>query len=192
MAQKRLFIRMLGGSLLYAGAGAASAASEAPGGSTFSNAVLTTHEGRQVRFHDELIKDRIVVLNMMYTVCAGICPLNTASLLQVQRALGERVGRDIFIYSLTLRPEMDTPAALQDYATRYGVGKGWTFLTGRPADVDAIRRSMGFYDSDPAADADISNHTGMLRIGNAARDRWLTTPTVIPTRQIVRSILNII
>lgn len=196
MAEKRMFMKMLGGSLLLAGAGASSALSAPRAASreasTFPNHVLLTHDGRKVRFYDDVIKDKVIVFNMMYTVCTGICPLNTASLLQVQQALGDRVGRDIFIYSLTLRPEMDTPAALREYATQYGVTKGWTFLTGVPAEVEEIRRAMGFYDTDPVADADIANHTGILRIGNARRDRWLMAPTVIPTRQIVRSILNVI
>jgi protein SCO1/2 len=196
MAEKRIFMKMLGGSLLYVGAGAngalAAPHSASRGASTFPNHVLHAHDGRKMRFYDDVIKGKVVVFNMMYTVCTGICPVNTASLLQVQQALGDRVGRDIFIYSLTLRPEMDTPGALQEYATRYGVTKGWTFLTGAPTEVEDIRRAMGFYDTDPVADADITNHTGILRIGNARRDRWLMTPTVIPTQQIVRSILNLI
>ena len=198
MAEKRMFMKMLGGSLLLAGAGVgASRALSAPraasrDASIFPNHVLHTHDGRKLRFYDDVIKGKVIVFNMMYTVCTGICPVNTASLLQVQQALGDRVGRDIFIYSLTLRPEMDSPAALREYAAQYGVTKGWTFLTGVPAEVEEIRRAMGFYDTDPVADADIANHTGVLRIGNASRDRWLMTPTVIPTRQIVRSILNVI
>jgi protein SCO1/2 len=196
MAQKRMFMKMLGGSMLYVGAGANGALSAPQTGvrgiSTFPNHILHTHDGRKMRFYDDVVKGKVIVFNMMYTVCTGICPINTASLLQVQQALGDRVGRDIFIFSLTLRPEMDTPGALRDYATRYGVTKGWTFLTGVPAEVDEIRRAMGFYDTDPVADADITNHTGILRIGNAGRDRWLMTPTVIPTSQIVRSILNVI
>ena len=198
MAAKRMFMKLLGGSLLFAGVGAGTngmlreALSKPSGERPFPNHVLHTHDGSKVRFYDDLIKGKVVVFNMMYTVCAGICPANTASLLQVQQALGERVGRDVFIYSLTLRPEMDTAEALREYAGRYGAAKGWTFLTGVPAEVEEIRRAMGFYDSDPVADADIANHTGILRIGNDRHDRWLMTPTVIPTRQIVKSILNII
>ena len=84
------------------------------------------------------------------------------------------MGRDIFKYSLSLRPEMDTPAALRDYMRQYQLKPGWTFLTGKPAAVDQIRRRLGFYDSDPVADADLARHTGMLRIGNLVRNCiWL-------------------
>uniref|UniRef100_UPI00286AAA98 SCO family protein n=1 Tax=Polaromonas sp. TaxID=1869339 RepID=UPI00286AAA98 len=143
-----------------------------------------------LRFYDDVLRGKIVVINMMYTVCTGICPGNTANLLQVQQMLGNRLGRDIFMYSLTLRPEFDTPRALQAYVTQYGIKPGWTFLTGRPADVETIRRTLGFYDSDPAVDGDISQHTGMVRIGNAVRDRWVMTPALASPRQIARTILE--
>ena len=156
----------------------------------FPNLVLQTHESRKVRFYDDVVRGKIVVFNMMYTACAGVCPGNTANLLRVQDALGSRLGRDIFMYSLTLRPEFDTPRALQAYVAQYGIQPGWTFLTGKPADVETIRRKLGFFDSDPAVDADISQHTGMLRIGNTVRDRWIMTPALASPRQIVRAILQ--
>lgn len=99
-------------------------------------------------------------LILTYTVCANICPPNTANLLRVQALPGDRVGRDIFFYSLTLRPDMDTPAALRAYAKLYGVKPGWTFLTGRPGGMDAIRRKLGFFDRDPQVDSDLSNTPG--------------------------------
>ena len=160
------------------------------GAGYFTNAVLLTHEGKPVRFYDDLLKDKLVVINMMYTVCSGICPANTAALKALQQGLGGRVGRDIFMYSLTLRPEMDTPAALRDYMRQYQVQPGWTFLTGKPAEVDQIRRRLGFYDRDPVADADISRHTGMLRIGNLRVRRWSMAPTLASTRQLVSAVLS--
>lgn len=154
----------------------------------FGNALLHTHEGKAVRFYDDLLSGKLVLVNMMYTSCTGICPANTAAMRALQVALGGRVGRDIFMYSLSLRPELDTPAALRDYARRYGTGPGWTFLTGQPGEVDAIRRRLGFYDSNPAFDADLSRHTGMLRIGNLRASRWCMAPVLASTRQLVATI----
>jgi protein SCO1/2 len=143
-----------------------------------------------VKFYDDLLKGKLVVINMMYTSCAGICPANTASMKAVQQALGARVGRDVFMYSLSLRPEFDSPQALRDYVKLYDIGPGWTFLTGVPAEVDAIRRKLGFYDSDPVADADLSRHTGMVRIGNLRASRWSMVPALASTRVLVASILG--
>jgi protein SCO1/2 len=154
----------------------------------FTNTALLTHEGKTVRFYDDLLRDKLVVINMMYTSCTGICPANTAALKALRQALGDRVGREVFLYSLSLRPEFDSPAALRDYARLYDTGPGWTFLTGVPREVDAIRRKLGFYDSNPALDADISRHTGMARIGNLRTGRWCMAPVMSSTRNLLSTI----
>ena len=126
---------------------------------------------------------------MMYAQCEGICPGMTANLARVQRLLGDRVGRDIFMYSITLKPEHDTPAVLKQYAEDHGVRPGWLFLTGSPDDVELLRRKLGFVDPDPAVDKDRSQHTGMLRIGNDAIGSWTACPALGTADGIVRSIL---
>lgn len=154
------------------------------------NVALETHDGRQVRFYDELVKGRLVVINMMYANCSKSCPTNTANLLRVQEALKEHVGRDIFMYSLTLQPAIDRPDDLRRYRERFGIGPGWTFLTGAPAQVELLRRRLGFYTLDAAADSDPGAHTGMLRIGHDARDRWSMMPALATPRQIINAISN--
>lgn len=159
-----------------------------PSPNLLPNVLLQTHEGRDVHFYNDLVKGRLVVLNMMYANCANICPPNTASLMRVQEALGGRVGRDVFMYSLTLQPAIDKPADLRRYMDKYGVGSGWTFLTGEPRNVELLRLRLGFYNVDPVADADLKQHTGMVRIGHEGRDRWSMVPAQAPTAQIVTSI----
>ncbi len=112
----------------------------------FLNVALTTHEGREVRFYDDLVKGKTVLLNMCYTVCTAeaICPLGTANLVAVQEILGPRVGRDVFMYSITLDPENDTPQVLDSYARAFGVGPGWEFLTGTKEDIERLRRNLGY------------------------------------------------
>ena len=194
MANKRTILKaaLTGAGLSPALVSATRPASAGPRAGYFPNALLQTHDGRQVRFYDDVVKgDKIVVFNMMYTVCANICPPNTANLLQVQALLGDRVGRDIFFYSLTLRPDMDGPDALRAYAKLYGVKSGWTFLTGARGDMDAIRRKLGFFDRDPQVDGDLSQHTGMIRIGNEAYDRWSMMPALLTPRQLANSIVRL-
>ena len=194
MANKRTILKtaLAGAALFPALASATRSASAGPRAGYFPNALLQTHDGRQVRFYDDVVKgNKIVVFNMMYTVCANICPPNTANLLQVQTLLGDRVGRDIFFYSLTLRPDMDSPDALRAYAKLYGVKPGWTFLTGARGDMDAIRRKLGFFDRDPRVDSDLSQHTGMIRIGNEAYDRWSMMPALLTPRQLANSIVRL-
>src|SRR5258707_6762602 len=108
----------------------------------FPNVVLTTHEGEQVRFYDDLVKDKFVTINMVYTSCKATCPLTTANLVRVQKMLGDRVGRDLSMYSITLDPEHDTPEVLNSYVKTFGVGSGWKFLTGKPEDIELLRRRL--------------------------------------------------
>jgi len=157
-------------------------------GRNFPNVVLTTHEGRKVRFYDDLVKDKIVLINFMYVRCEGICPGTTANLVKVQRLLKDRVGKDIFMYSITLKPEEDTPETLRRYAQAYKVGPGWQFLTGDPKDVELLRRKLGFIDRDPARDADKSNHIGMLRWGNEPLTLWAGCPGSLAPEKIVKEI----
>lgn len=153
------------------------------------NVELTTHEGKKVRFYDDLVKDRKVVINFMYANCEGICPPVTSNLVQVQKMLNGRVGRDIFFYSITLKPEEDTPEVLKRYVEMHGVGPGWLFLTGQPEDIEALRRGLGFAYADPAEDADKSNHVGMLRIGVEPAMRWAGMPGMARPQQTLRTVL---
>ena len=154
----------------------------------FPNVELTTHEGRKVRFYDDLIRDKVVVINFMYAKCEGICPGITTNLVKVQRLLGERVGKDIFMYSFSLKPEQDTPEALAEYARMHKVGPGWQYLTGAPADLELLRRKLGFTDPDPLVDADKSNHIGNVRYGNEPLQRWAACPGMSKPEMIVESI----
>src|SRR2546426_10278505 len=130
----------------------------------FPNVTLTTHEGRKVKFYDDLIKDKIVTINFMYADCEGVCPGITMNLAKVQKALGDRVGRDIFMYSLTLKPEHDTPAVLKEYAEMHGVKPGWSLLTGDPADMELLRRKLGFVDPDPEVDKEDRKSTRLTPV----------------------------
>lgn len=149
------------------------------GSGHFSNAVLTNHHNQKVRFYDDLIKDKFVVINMMYAQCSeGVCPITTMNMRHVHHALGDRVGRDIHMYSITLLPDFDNVKVLNAYAKQHKTGQGWQFLTGNYADIEVIRKSLGFYDVDPLVDADRTQHAGLVRIGNDAYKRWMMAPAL--------------
>jgi protein SCO1/2 len=157
----------------------------------FPNATLYTHEGKEVKFYDDLIRGKVVAINMMYAECEGICPIATSNLVRVQELLGERVGRDLFMYSLTLQPELDTPQRLQEYAEMHDVKSGWLFLTGARADIQRVRYCLGFFDPNPVVDGDKATHTGMVRIGNDAYGRWTMSPSLTSPEQIVATIKHV-
>src|ERR1700722_14388731 len=103
------------------------------GAEWFTNVAVVTQDGRTLRFYDDLMRGKILLINFFFTECDAICPLMTENLVRVQDLLSPRVGKDIFMVSITLQPEHDTPEVLAAYARTYGVGPGWVFLTGGKA-----------------------------------------------------------
>src|SRR5262245_56223091 len=93
------------------------------------NVELTTQRGEHVRFYDDLVRDRTVVIQFFFTHCEGICPVSTGTMLSLQEELGERLGRDVDFLSITLDPARDTPEVLAEHARAIGARPGWTFLT---------------------------------------------------------------
>src|SRR6202521_2242307 len=105
------------------------------------NVELMTQDGKRVYFYDDLVKDKIVVINFMYAHCEKLCPTMTANLVRVQKILHDRIGHDIFMYSITLKPEEDSSQVLKEYADMHGTDPGWRILTGKPADFQWRGRS---------------------------------------------------
>jgi protein SCO1 len=151
----------------------ASAASDSPrwGADYFPNVPLITQDGKTVRFYDDLLKGKTVAIYLMYTTCQYACPLETARLAQVQRLLGDRVGRDIFFYSISIDPKHDTPEVLKSYAEKYHAGPGWQFFTGKAEDIELISKKLGLYsDPDPS---NKDGHIPVLMIGNVPDGQWM-------------------
>jgi len=141
------------------------------GGQYFPNVELKTHTGETVRFFDDLLKDKVVVINFIYTECPDACPLETARLTEVYEILGDRVGDDVFFYSISIDPETDTPEVLAEYANRYQTGPGWLFLTGVSEEIELIRRKLGLYIDE--VNKDPTDHNLSMIIGNQRSGRWM-------------------
>lgn len=134
----------------------------------FPNLPLIDQDGKKIKFFDE-IEGKIVVINFVYTGCPDTCPLETAQLVRVQELLGDRMGKDIFFYSITLDPENDTPAVLKEYSEKFHAK--WTFLTGKEEDVFAIQKKLGLF-LEEIKDG-LENHNVNMIIGNQATGQWM-------------------
>lgn len=161
------FMSLLGGSLLWA------APQSSPwGGGYFPNIELVNQDGKKFRFYDDLIKDKVVAINFIYTHCGDSCPAETASLRQVQKLLGDRVGKDIFFYSISIDPQHDTPEVLKEYSKRFRVRPGWSFLTGSKAGTILLRKKLGLY-RDGSGENKLKEHNINFIIGNESTGQWL-------------------
>ena len=136
------------------------------GADYFTNLPVVNQDGKALRFYDDLIKDKIVIVSFIYTSCTDICPLTTARLAQVEEKLGAAVGRDIFIISLTVDPEHDTPEKMKKFADAFGAGTGWQFVTGRPEDIRAINYKLG------ERSKNLSDHRNEIVLGNDLTGDW--------------------
>ena len=158
----------------------------------FPNILLNTHDNQPVRFYDDLIKNKTVIIDFMWATCDDNCPVKTMNLVKVHRLLGPRLGRDILMLSISLEGRRDTPAALRQYIERCGGAKpGWLYLTGDYDEVDSLRYSLGVYDLDPVIDADKESHAGIITFGNDRTNRWAALPALVNTRGIARTISRI-
>jgi protein SCO1 len=166
----------------------ASTSSPAGGRRRFPNVTLLTQDNRSVRFYDDLVKDKIVMFNFFYVSCTGTCPASTANLVKVQQLLGSRIGRDVFMYSISLKPREDRPRRLKEYEEMHSIKAGWTLLTGKPDDCELLRRRLGFADADPVRDRNVGNHIGLLVYGNERLDSWAACPALTEPAEIVKYI----
>jgi protein SCO1 len=146
------------------------------GPSYFPDVPLVTQDGATVRFYTDLLKGKTVAVNVMYTHCRDECPLETARLVQLQKLLGNRMGTEIFFYSISIDPGRDTPAVLKAYAERFGVGPGWLFLTGRETDIHLVQKKLGLFSVTDSADRD--GHKPTLMIGNEPTGQWMRNSAV--------------
>ena len=152
----------------------------------FPNVAVLTHTGRRARFHEDLIRDRIVLIHFLSEVVAEHDPVSE-NLAKAQALLGDRMGRDVFFYSIATDAERDTPRRLRELAERHGAGPGWLFLTGEPADLETLKRRFFIHDAGHAAHhgAPVEDCArGLLRYGNAAVNLWGSVPAQSDPRWI--------
>lgn len=144
----------------------------------FIDAALVDQQERQVHLADEVVADRIVVIGFIYTSCTTVCPVVSAIMQKVQARLGERVGTEVRLVSISIDPLRDTPARLREYSRAYQAGSGWTWLTGPVQEVNDTLKGLGVWS------ADFADHQPVILVGDGRSGRWtrfqgFTDPSVL-------------
>ncbi|MFQ5715880.1 MAG: SCO family protein [Nitrospinales bacterium] len=127
---------------------------------------LVNQDGQTVKFKSEVIGDRVVIMNFIYTTCKTACPIQTVIFAHLQEALGPRLGKEVFLVSITLDPATDVPDRLKAYADKHNARNGWVWLTGNKGNVDQVLLGVGAYSSD------IVEHPTMILIGDGRPGNW--------------------
>ncbi len=152
----------------------------------FPDVVLVNQDGESRRFYTDLVKGRIVVINTIFSDCGGVCPIMAERFAKVQAQLGERVGRDVYLLSISVDPVTDTPAKLHAYAERVGAKPGWQFLTGEKANVDLVLKKLGQYVESRDA------HSNLFIIGNEPTGLWKKAFGLAPAEEIVQVVESVV
>jgi protein SCO1 len=145
---------------------AASARVRSPAEKYFSDVELINQDGEKMRFYSDVLKNKVVVINTFFTTCTGVCPPINRTLERMQEALGDRLGKDAFLVSMSVDPETDTPVRLKEYSRRFHARPGWIFLTGKKENVDWALYKLGQYVETK------DGHTTIIIIGNEPKGLW--------------------
>ena len=153
----------------------------------FSDVELINQDGERVRFYSDVLKGKTVVIYAFFTTCKSVCQPMSRNMEKVQEALGERVGRDVFLVSISVDPLTDTPARLKEYAQKFHARKGWIFLTGKKENVDWALYKVGHYVESK------DDHTTVWVIGNEATGLWKKALGLAKAEEltaVVESVMN--
>lgn len=149
----------------------------------FTNLELVNQDGETVRFFDDVLKDKVVVINFIFTNCGGACPLMTHKLSLVRDRFVGQIGNPLEFVSLSIDPERDTPAALKAFAKKHQADHdGWVFLTGKPENLDNIIKRLGQYT------VEIESHSTMMLAGNVNGAHWIKIQPHEQPPQIVEKV----
>jgi cytochrome oxidase Cu insertion factor (SCO1/SenC/PrrC family) len=151
------------------------AAAEAKAREYFSDLEVFDQDGNPLRFYSDVLKDRIVLINFIFTNCPGACPLMTQKLKQVRQLLDPSVRDDIWFVSVSIDPERDTPAAMKAFAQEQGVEDNrWVFVTGKKQNLEFIVKRLGQYTEE------VEVHSTLMLAGNTRTRHWTRVQPMVP------------
>ena len=189
-----LIAMLLAGLLTPASVWAQSSATEKPAGAQispahkyFTDVPLIDQDGKELRLYSDLIKGKIVIINSMFTSCNSVCPPMTLNLQRIQDWLGDRLGKDVVILSLSVDPAVDSPQVLKAFAQKYKAKPGWHFLTGKKENIELALRKFGQYVESR------DDHYTLMLIGNDRTNLWkkalgMARPDALI--EVVESVIN--
>lgn len=153
----------------------------------FGETELVNQNGEKMRLYSDLLKGKVVIINSFFATCQATCLPMSRNLEKVQEALGDHLGKDVHIISISVDPTVDTPPRLKEYATKLNAKPGWYFLTGEKAKIDFALYKLGQYVDNK------ESHLNIFIIGNERTGLWKKAFGLAPSAQLVRvveSVLN--
>jgi protein SCO1/2 len=151
-----------------------------PAHNYFTDIELIDQDGRRQKLYTDLIRGKVVIINTFFTTCVSVCPPMTRNLEQVQKWLGERLGKEVHILSITVDSATDTPPRMKEYAARFNARQGWFFLTGTKENVDFALRKIGQFVQSK------DDHSTVIIIGNEPTGLWKKAFGLAPPGDLIK------
>jgi protein SCO1/2 len=152
----------------------------------FSDVELIDQDGQKVRFYTDVLKNKVVVINTFFTTCTSICPPMNRNFEKIQEALGDRLGKDVFLVSISVDPATDTPTRLKEYGRRFHARPGWMFLTGKKENLDWALYKLGQYVETK------DDHTSIFIIGNEPKGLWKKAFGLAKAEELIKIVEDVI
>lgn len=143
---------------------------------------LLDQNGKKVKFYTDLVKGKVVVISFFFTKCNDVCPMLGRSIAKLKTRLGKRLGRDVFLISVSKDPVNDTPEQISKWVKEYGASSGWTLLTGEPSVIKQLLWDFG------GEQLGQTNHESILIVGNDRTGVWTSTDGLLFPNDIVKVI----
>ena len=173
--------------LAFAATSAEQLAAEQKARDYFTNLEVFDQDGKSLRFYDDVLKDKVVAINFIFTNCQGACPLMTRQMTMVRDMLGVDLGTDIHFVSISIDPVRDTPAAMKEFAETHDADQaGWRFVTGNPDNLAFIVKRLGQYTDEVEA------HSTLLLAANVRTAHWTKIPPNVPPNGVVERLRGLI
>jgi protein SCO1/2 len=142
---------------------------------------VLNHEGKLVHFYSDLVKDKVVLLSFFYTSCRYVCLRQGESLSKVQEQLGARLGKDMFLISISMDPQTDTPQKLKSWGKAFGARPGWTLVSSKAPEIERLLKALT--GNDPGQK---EMHSSLVFLGNDRTGAWLTTDGLLDPGSLVK------
>jgi protein SCO1/2 len=160
--------------------------SQSPAHKYFTDVELINQNGEKMKFYSDLLRGKVIIINSFFATCQASCLPLTRNLEKVQQALGERLGKDVYILSISVDPEVDTPPNLKEYAKKLNAKPGWYFLTGTKENVDFALKKIGHFVPDK------ESHLNLFIIGNERTGLWKKAFGLAKSDEIVKVVESVV
>ena len=152
----------------------------------FTDVVLVNQNGENMRFYSDLLKGKVAVIHTLFTTCSEACPVITQKVVEIQKALGDRLGKDVHLISLSVDPLTDTPKRLKDYADKLEAKPGWYFLTGKKENMDFALQKLGQFVENK------ETHMNIILIGNDRTGLWKKLFSMAKVEELIKIVEGVL